>query len=65
MNRFWIGFLFALLIVYVVSPVDFLPGPVDDILAIALYLVANKSKLPTGKKDNERIEVIDANGKEI
>ena len=65
MNRFWIGFLFALLIVYVVSPVDFLPGPVDDILAIALYLVANKNKLPTGKKGNERIEVIDANGKEI
>ncbi|SFC00743.1 hypothetical protein [Butyrivibrio sp. YAB3001] len=65
MNRFWKGFLFALLIVYVVSPMDFVPGPVDDILAIVLYLAANKSKLAIGKRDDERIEVIDVNGKEL
>jgi hypothetical protein len=62
MNRFMKGFLFALLIVYVVSPVDFVPGPVDDILTIVLYLAANKSKLAIGKRDDERIEVIDADG---
>ncbi len=65
MNRFWKGFLFALLIVYVVSPVDFVPGPVDDILAVLLYLAANKNKLALDKRDDERIEVIDADGTEI
>lgn len=65
MNRFWIGFLFALLIVYVVSPLDFAPGPIDDVLAIALYLAANKNKLAIGKRDDERIEVVDADGREV
>ena len=65
MNRFWKGFLFALLIVYVVSPMDFVPGPVDDILAIVLYLAANKSKLAIDKRDDERIEVIDIDGTEL
>lgn len=66
-NKFIQGMLFALLLVYVVSPVDFLPGPVDDILAILLYLAANKEKLGigTGKRDNNQIEVIDVDGQEI
>lgn len=66
-NKFIQGMLFALLLVYVVSPVDFLPGPVDDILAILLYLAANKEKLGigTGKTDNNQIEVIDVDGQEI
>jgi uncharacterized membrane protein YkvA (DUF1232 family) len=59
----WI--LFTLLIVYVVSPVDFVPGPVDDILAIFLLLAANKSKLAIGRRDEERIEVVDVDGSEI
>ena len=59
MNNFIKGMLFALLIVYVVSPVDFLPGPIDDVLAIVLYFAANRSKLALEKKDTERIDVID------
>ncbi len=66
MNRFMQGMLFALLLVYVVSPVDFVPGPVDDILAIVLYAAANRNKfLPRKSTDNDRIEVIDVDGKEI
>ena len=44
---------------------DFVPGPVDDILAVLLYLAANKNKLALDKRDDERIEVIDADGTEI
>ncbi len=66
MNRFLQGMLFALLLVYVVSPVDFVPGPVDDILAIILFYAANRSKFQIKKKeDNERIEIIDVDGKEV
>ncbi|MDC7292077.1 MULTISPECIES: hypothetical protein [unclassified Butyrivibrio] len=65
MNKFMKWILFTLLIVYVVSPVDFVPGPVDDILAIFLLLAANKSKLAIGRRDEERIEVVDVDGSEI
>jgi hypothetical protein len=66
MNKFLQGMLFALLLVYVVSPVDFVPGPVDDILAIILYAAANRNKfLPKKDYSNEQIEVIDVDGKEI
>ena len=66
MNKFLQGMLFALLLVYVVSPVDFAPGPVDDILAIVLYAAANRNKfLPRKSTDNDRIEVIDVDGREI
>ena len=66
MNRFMQGMLFALLLVYVVSPVHFVPGPVDDILAIVLYAAANRNKfLPRKSTDNDRIEVIDVDGREI
>lgn len=66
MNKFMKWILFTLLIVYVVSPMDFVPGPVDDILAIFLLLAANKSKLAIGKRDEEeRIEVIDVDGTEL
>ena len=54
----------AILVVYVVSPADLLPGPVDDVIAILLYLAANKRDLRIGKK-NDDVEVIDVDGKEI
>ena len=41
MNGFWKGFIVALLIVYVISPVDFIPGPVDDIVLLILSYVAS------------------------
>lgn len=56
--------ILAALIIYVVSPADFLPGPVDDAIAILLYLATNKKELKIGRK-NEDTEVIDVDGKEM
>ena len=41
-NRILKWLVLAILVVYVVSPADLLPGPVDDVIAILLYLAANK-----------------------
>ncbi len=65
MNRFMKGILFVLLIAYVVSPVDFVPGPVDDILAIVLYYAANRSRLALEKPSGKDIDVIDSDGTEL
>lgn len=56
--------ILAALVVYVVSPVDLLPGPVDDVIAILLYLASNKKDFRISKKD-EDIEVIDVDEREI
>ena len=65
MNKSFIkGMLFALLVVYVISPVDLLPGPIDDVLGILLYLAANRKQFGIEKKDAD-IEVIDTDGTEI
>ena len=66
-NKLMKWLILAVLVIYVVSPADFLPGPVDDVIAIFLYLAANKRELRIGKRNdhNEEIEVIDADGKEI
>ena len=65
MNGFWKGFIVALLIVYVISPVDFIPGPVDDIVLLILSYVASSRKKLVEKHDDDRIEVIDTDGREI
>ncbi len=36
----WI--ILGALILYVVSPFDLAPGPVDDIIAILIYMLANR-----------------------
>lgn len=36
------GMLIVLVILYVISPVDFVPGPVDDILVVLLGIAAQK-----------------------
>ncbi len=54
----------AVLAIYVVSPADFLPGPVDDLIAIFLYMAANRRGLQIGRKD-EGIKAIESNEKEI
>ena len=41
MNGVLKGMLIVLLIIYIVSPVDFCPGPVDDIILILLSLCGN------------------------
>ena len=51
-------------LIYVVSPADLLPGPVDDVIAILLYLAANKRDLRIIKK-NDEATVIDVDGREI
>ena len=56
--------IIALLAFYVVSPADLLPGPIDDVIAVLLYLAANKRDFMIGKKD-EDIEVLDVDGREI
>ena len=38
MNGVLKGMLIVLLVVYVLSPVDFCPGPIDDIILILLSL---------------------------
>ncbi|MBQ6509150.1 MAG: hypothetical protein IJI07_06730 [Flexilinea sp.] len=43
-NNFLKGILFALLVVYVISPLDLAPGPVDDLLLILLRAAANTKK---------------------
>ena len=66
-NGFVKGMLFALLIVYVISPADFLPGPIDDALAILIYYIVNKQNLGIGRltKKDADIEVLDTDGKPI
>ena len=36
------GLLFMLMIVYIVSPVDFVPGPVDDLIVLMMGLASRK-----------------------
>ena len=38
MNRFAKYFLIAFVLIYILSPVDFIPGPVDDFIALILLL---------------------------
>ncbi len=66
-NGFIKGMLFALLIVYVISPADFLPGPVDDALAILVYYLANRKNFGIDRIDKKDadIEVLDVDGKPI
>jgi hypothetical protein len=58
-NSFVKGMMFALLIIYVVAPADFLPGPVDDILAILFYFTATKAKREI-KRNANIIETVDS-----
>ena len=42
MNRIMKGLLIIILIVYVVSPIDFCPGPIDDIILVLISMASNK-----------------------
>lgn len=63
-NKILNGLILAILVIYVVSPADLLPGPVDDVIAILLYLASNKNSFKIGKK-NDDIEVVDVDGRDI
>ena len=62
-NKILKWLVLAILVIYVVSPADLLPGPVDDLIAILLYLAGNKRDL-IGKK-NDDANVVDVDGKDI
>ncbi len=63
-NKLFKWLILLVLVIYVVSPADLLPGPVDDVIAILLYLAANRNDFRINKKDDD-IEVIDVDGREI
>ena len=63
-NKLFKWLILLILVIYVVSPADLLPGPVDDVIAILLYLAANRKDFRINKKDDD-IEVIDVDGREI
>ena len=42
MSKTMKGMLLVLILMYVLSPVDFVPGPVDDLIAIVIGLAARK-----------------------
>ncbi len=64
MNNFTKVLLLVLLLVYVVSPLDLVPGPIDDVLVILLCFAANRSRTALEKRDTEMIDVVDVDGTE-
>ena len=46
------GMLLVLIILYVVSPIDFCPGPIDDIIVILLGVAVQKG---IGKSEVEEV----------
>ena len=42
MNDTMKGMLIVLVVLYVISPIDFCPGPVDDLIVVLLGVAANK-----------------------
>ncbi len=57
MNKIAKYFLVALVLIYIISPVDFLPGPVDDFIAliILLYKLFDTASVPTKEKIEKTI----------
>ena len=41
-DGFFKGLLFMLMIIYIVSPVDFVPGPIDDLIVLMMGLASRK-----------------------
>ena len=65
MNKNFIkGVLFTLLVVYVISPADLAPGPIDDVIAMLIYYAAQKKNFGLPQKDADS-EVIDTKGNDI
>ena len=42
MNNIMKGFVLAAVILYMVSPIDVAPGPIDDMIVLVLGLAARK-----------------------
>ena len=56
MEKFTKWLIIGVLALYVISPVDLAPGPVDDAIAILMYMIAARRK--------RAIEVFDEDSKE-
>ena len=41
-NKMMKALIFIIMIIYVVSPTDFLPGPVDDLIMVLFSMAAQK-----------------------
>ena len=54
MNIFGKILLLALVIAYVISPIDLCPGPIDDIIILVLKF-ASKKKIATDSYDSGRL----------
>lgn len=42
MSGFVKGMLFIVMIIYIVSPIDLCPGPIDDLLVLLIGLASQK-----------------------
>ena len=52
--------ILALALLYVVSPVDFMPGPVDDVIMLAAIMILNnRSAFLNANKTCDEKKVID------
>lgn len=48
------------LALYVASPVDLAPGPVDDLIMLLIYVIANRRKLlHTGREKTDAYRTLD------
>ena len=45
------------MVIYVISPLDACPGPIDDILVMVISMAASKSKMLNQEKAAEYIDV--------
>ena len=45
MNDVGKGMLIILVILYIVSPIDFAPGPIDDIIVLLIGIAAAKNRI--------------------
>lgn len=45
MNDIGKGMLIILVILYIVSPIDFAPGPIDDIIVLLIGVAAAKNRI--------------------
>lgn len=44
MNNVMKGIIILAVIIYIVSPIDIAPGPIDDILVLLMGIAASKSR---------------------
>ncbi len=58
MNKFVKVILFALLAIYVISPADLCPGPIDDVLAILIWFASNRNSIGIERKGTDA-DVVD------